>query len=311
MSVFTRKDILDINSLSREEIETIFNTARSFKEVVRRPVKKVPALRGKTVVNLFFEPSTRTKISFELAAKFLSADVINFSSSTSSILKGESLIDTLRNIQSLSADIFVVRDSSCGTPYILSRQTFSSVINAGDGTHAHPTQALLDMFTVLEKKGTLERLNVLIVGDILHSRVARSNIEGFRKFGCKVSVCGPANLLPFYLEDTGVSIFYNLDKAIKDQDVVIMLRLQKERQEKGFIPSLREYVQLYSLTQERFLLLKEGALVMHPGPVNWDVEIASALKRKVHPLVLKQVNNGLCVRMALLYLLSGGHETIN
>jgi len=262
------------------------------------------------VVNLFFEPSTRTRISFELAAKFLSADVINFSSTASSIRKGESLLDTLKNIQSLSADIFVVRDAGCGTAAILSRHTNCAVINAGDGTHAHPTQALLDMFTVMEKKGSPEKLNVLIAGDVLHSRVARSNIEGFKKFGCTVSVCGPANLMPFYRKDAGIRMFHDLDEALKGQDVVIMLRMQKERQSKGFIPSMREYVYFYSLTPQRYAKLKKDALVMHPGPVNWDVEISSSLKEKIQPLVLEQVTNGLCVRMALLYLLAGKHEAL-
>ena len=300
------KHLLDLKNTPKEWIEEVFRVATSFKEVLTRPLKKVPALRGKTVVNLFFEPSTRTRISFEMAAKFLSADVINFSTSVSSIQKGESLLDTLRNIESLSADIVVVRDSSPGTPYILSKYTQASVVNAGDGTHSHPTQALLDMFTVKQKKGRLEGLKVLIVGDILHSRVARSNIEGFTKFGAQVSVCGPANLIPFYISDWKVKVYYDFDQALEDKDVIIMLRIQRERQNKGYIPSLREYRYLYSLNRERFHRLKKDTLIMHPGPVNWDIEISSKIKPYVHPLILEQVNNGLAIRMAVLYLLSQG-----
>ncbi len=301
---FRKRHLLSMADLTPQEIEEVFSAAKSFKEVLRRPVKKVPALRGKTVVNLFFEPSTRTRISFEMAAKFLSADVINFSSSVSSIQKGESFLDTLRNIESLSADIVVVRDTSPGTPQILARHTRAKVINAGDGTHEHPTQALLDMFTVKEKKGCLEGLKVLIVGDILHSRVARSDILGFQKFGCKISLCGPPNLLPFYLQSK-IEFYYNLDQALEEKrDVIIFLRMQRERQNRGFIASLREYVDLYSLTPSRFRKVKSSALIMHPGPVNWDIEISSSVKPQVHPLILEQVNNGLCVRMALLYLIS-------
>lgn len=303
MNTWQKKHILGTKELTREEIEIIFALASSFKELSERDVKKAPALRGKTVVNLFFESSTRTKTSFELAAKRLSADVLNFSSSMSSLQKGETIIDTIKNIEAYHPDILIIRVGYSNCLPMLCRWTQASIVNAGDGCHEHPTQALLDMFTVREIKKSLEGLHVLIVGDISHSRVARSNIYGFQKFSSKISVCGPPTLIPYKFQEMGVEVFYDLDAALKDVDVVIMLRIQKERQESSFFPSLREYVDRFSLTSERVAKLKKECLVLHPGPVNWDVEISSQLKEKVHPLILTQVENGLAVRMAVLYLI--------
>jgi len=297
-----KKHLLGIKELSCEEIETIFEAANSFRELSQREVKKAPALRGKTVINLFFESSTRTRTSFELAAKRLSADVLNFSASSSSLTKGESIVDTIKNLESYHPDILVIRISQSASLYDLSKYTNASIVNAGDGCNEHPTQALLDMFTVREIKKTLRNLKVLIVGDILHSRVARSNIFGFQKFSSHVRVCGPPTLIPYEFEKLGVEIFYDLDKAIKDCDVIIFLRIQKERQKVSFFPTLREYVENFSLTVERAKRLKEDCLILHPGPVNWDIEITSQLKDKLHPLILKQVENGLAIRMAVLYL---------
>jgi len=297
-----KKHLLGIKELSCEEIETIFEAANSFRELSQREVKKAPALRGKTVINLFFESSTRTRTSFELAAKRLSADVLNFSASSSSLTKGESIVDTIKNLESYHPDILVIRISQSASLYDLSKYTNASIVNAGDGCNEHPTQALLDMFTVREIKKTLRNLKVLIVGDILHSRVARSNIFGFQKFSSHIKVCGPPTLIPYEFEKLGVEIFYDLDKAIKDCDVIIFLRIQKERQKVSFFPTLREYVENFSLTVERAKRLKEDCLVLHPGPVNWDIEITSQLKDKLHPLILKQVENGLAIRMAVLYL---------
>lgn len=299
---WSKKHLLGIKELSCEEIETIFEVANSFRELSQREVKKAPALRGKTVINLFFESSTRTRTSFELAAKRLSADVLNFSASSSSLTKGESIVDTIKNLESYHPDILVIRISQSASLYSLSKYTNASIVNAGDGCNEHPTQALLDMFTVREIKKTLKNLKVLIVGDILHSRVARSNIFGFQKFSSHVRVCGPPTLIPYEFEKMGVEIFYNLDEAIKDCDVIIFLRIQKERQKVSFFPTLREYVENFSLTVERAKRLKEDCLILHPGPVNWDIEITSQLKDKLHPLILKQVENGLAIRMAVLYL---------
>ncbi|OQX81687.1 MAG: aspartate carbamoyltransferase [Candidatus Omnitrophica bacterium 4484_70.1] len=297
-----KKHLLGIKELSCEEIETVFEAANSFRELSQREVKKAPALRGKTVINLFFESSTRTRTSFELAAKRLSADVLNFSASSSSLTKGESIVDTIKNLESYYPDILVIRIPQSASLYDLSKYTNASIVNAGDGCNEHPTQALLDMFTVREIKKTLRNLKVLIVGDILHSRVARSNIFGFQKFSSHVRVCGPPTLIPYEFEKLGVEIFYDLDEAIKDCDVIIFLRIQKERQKVSFFPTLREYVENFSLTVERAKRLKEDCLILHPGPVNWDIEITSQLKDKLHPLILKQVENGLAIRMAVLYL---------
>lgn len=297
-----QKHILGVKDLSRQELETIFALAASFKEISQREVKKVPALRGKTIVNLFFEHSTRTRISFELAAKRLSADVVNFSSSASSLAKGETLIDTVKNLESYHPDIMIVRIGASAALPLLTRYTQASLINAGDGRNEHPTQAFLDMFTVKETRGSLDNLKVLIVGDILNSRVARSNIFGFQKFSAQITVCAPPTLIPYQFEQLGVKTTYNLDEAIEDADVIIMLRIQKERQSSSFFPTQREYVDKFSLGPRRLDKLKKNCLIMHPGPVNWDVEISSALKERVHPLILRQAENGLAVRMAVLYL---------
>ncbi|RKY40134.1 MAG: aspartate carbamoyltransferase [Candidatus Omnitrophota bacterium] len=300
-----KKHLLGIKELSCEEINTIFEIASSFRELSKREVKKAPALRGKTVVNLFFESSTRTRTSFELAAKRLSADVLNFSASVSSLTKGETIVDTIKNLEAYHPDVLVVRISQSASLYNLCNYTKASIINAGDGCNEHPTQALLDMFTVKEIKKTLSNLRVLIVGDILHSRVARSNIFGFQKFSSHVKVCGPPTLIPYEFEKLGVEIFYNLDEAIENCDVVIFLRIQRERQKVSFFSTLREYVESFSLTVERAKRLKKDCLILHPGPVNWDIEITSQLKDKLHPLILKQVENGLAIRMAVLYLVGG------
>jgi aspartate carbamoyltransferase catalytic subunit len=303
--MWDRRHLLGLKDLGREDIELILDNARSFREVSSRDVKKVPALRGKTVVNLFFENSTRTRMSFELAAKRLSADVINFAASTSSLTKGETMLDTLKTIEAYSTDIFVIRHSHSTAPLYLSQHTQSSIINAGDGQNEHPTQALLDMFTVREKLGTLEGLKVVIMGDITHSRVARSNIWGFSKFGSEVTVCGPVTLVPKFFAEMPCKVSYNTEEALKDADVVIMLRIQRERQQDVYFPSQEEYNRYFALTKESARFLKKNALVLHPGPVNWDAEIDSSLKERVFPLILEQVTNGLAVRMSVLYLLGG------
>jgi aspartate carbamoyltransferase catalytic subunit len=303
-----RKDLLTIAALTADQIQLILTTAESLKEVGGRDIKKVPALRGKTVVNLFFEPSTRTRTSFELAAKRLSADVINFSPSTSSMVKGETLVDTARNIEAMQADIIVLRHPSPGAAENLARSVRSSVINAGDGWHEHPTQALLDIFTIKEKKGRLPGLVVVIVGDIAHSRVARSNILALTKLGAEVRVVAPPTMIPFGLEHFGVQVFYNLDEALIGTDVIIMLRLQRERLGQALLPSLREYAKLFCLTSERLKLAKPDAIVMHPGPLNRGVEISPSVADSRVAVILDQVTNGVSVRMALMYLLSGSSE---
>lgn len=300
-----RKDLLTIAELSAEEIDLILTTAESLKEVGGRDIKKVPALRGKTVVNLFFEPSTRTRTSFELAAKRLSADVINFSPSTSSVVKGETLIDTARNIESMQADIIVLRHSSPGAAEHLARFVRSSVINAGDGWHAHPTQALLDVYTIKEKKGKIEGLIVVIVGDVAHSRVARSNIAALTKLGATVRIVAPPTMIPLAVERLGVTVFYRLDDALAGADVIMMLRLQRERLGQALLPSIREYATLFCLTSERLKLAKPDAIVMHPGPLNRGIEISPDVADSQAAVILDQVSNGVSVRMALLYLLSG------
>ena len=300
--MWDKKHIIAIKELERRHIETIFKLARSFKELSQREVKKTPALRGKTVVNLFFENSTRTRTSFELAAKRLSADVLNFSSSTSSLSKGESIIDTIKNLESYHPDIIVARVSFSASMWTFMRYTNASIINAGDGANEHPTQALLDMFTVEEAKGALENLKILIIGDIKNSRVARSDIFGFQKFSSSVRVCAPPALIPYKFEEMGVEVFNDLDKALDNVDVIIMLRIQSERQGEDFSPPLREYVERFSLTPARIKKIKKNCLIMHPGPINWDVEISSALKERLHPFILHQAGNGLAVRMAVLYL---------
>jgi aspartate carbamoyltransferase catalytic subunit len=301
-----RKDLLGIRDLSVEEITLILETAESFKEVSGRDIKKVPTLRGKTVVNLFFEPSTRTRTSFELAAKRLSADVINFAASASSVVKGETLLDTARNIEAMQADIIVLRHPAAGAPDILARSLRASVVNAGDGGHEHPTQALLDLFTLREKKRELRGLRLVIVGDIAHSRVARSNIFALTKLGAEVRVVGPPTMIPHDIERLGVTVHFDLDEALQGADVIMMLRLQFERQGIALFPSIREYAQLYCLTPERVRLASPDVLVMHPGPINRGVEIAPEVADSVASTILEQVTNGIAVRMAVLYLLSGG-----
>ncbi|MBI2093390.1 MAG: aspartate carbamoyltransferase catalytic subunit [Candidatus Omnitrophica bacterium] len=300
-----KKDLLGLRELSAEEIGLILETAQSFKEVSLRPIKKVPALRGKTVVNLFFEPSTRTRTSFELAAKRLSADIVNISPQGSSLAKGETVLDTVKNLEALKVDIFVIRHAAAGVPHRVAQRTSACVINAGDGAHEHPTQALLDLFTIHEKKGRIEGLNVSIIGDISHSRVARSNIWGLTKLGAKVTVCGPPPLIPTQIESLGVSVTYRIEEAIKDADVLMLLRIQHERQEAKLVPSLREYRLRYGIDQGRLSFAKPGILIMHPGPVNRGVEIDSAVADGPYSVILDQVTNGLAVRMAVLYLVSG------
>ncbi|MFY9269329.1 MAG: aspartate carbamoyltransferase catalytic subunit [Candidatus Manganitrophaceae bacterium] len=300
-----RKDVLAIAEMEREEIELILQTAESFKEISTREIKKVPTLRGKTVVNLFFEPSTRTRTSFELAAKRLSADLINISASSSSVSKGETLLDTARNIEAMQTDIVILRHASSGAPYLLARALRSAVINAGDGAHEHPSQGLLDLFTIKEKKGEIRGLKVVIVGDVLHSRVARSDIHGLKKLGAAVHLAAPPTMIPRGIEEWGVTVHYRLEEAIAGADVIILLRLQLERQGKGYFPTLREYARLYGLDGKRLLLAQTGVLVMHPGPINRGVEVTSEVADGLSSVILEQVTNGIAVRMALLYLLSG------
>lgn len=301
---FKRKDLLGLASLSSEEMALILDSAEPFKEVSGREIKKVPALRGKTVVNLFFEPSTRTRTSFELAAKRLSADVVNFSPSSSSVVKGETLLDTAKNIEFMQADILILRHPSAGAAEILARNSRLSVINAGDGWHEHPTQALADLLTIKEKKGQVRDLQVAIVGDLAHSRVARSNIHALTTMGANVRVVGPPTMMPLFLHRLGVEVYHDFDKAIAGVDVVIMLRLQLERQGRSLFPSIREYARLYGLTSERVRRAATDVLVMHPGPVNRGVEISHEVVDSGSAVILDQVSNGVAVRMGLMYLLS-------
>ncbi|WP_307400346.1 aspartate carbamoyltransferase catalytic subunit [Desulfofundulus luciae] len=301
-----RKDLLGLQNLSAEEIKLILDTAVPMKEILGRAIKKVPTLRGRTVVTLFYEPSTRTRTSFELAAKYLSADSVNISTSTSSVVKGETLKDTARTLAAMGADVVILRHPMAGAPNLLARTIRAAVINAGDGAHEHPTQALLDLFTVREKKGGLAGLNVAIIGDILHSRVARSNIWGFTKMGARVRICGPATMIPPEIEATGVQVCTRIEEALDGADVVMMLRIQLERQQRGLFPSIREYARLFGLNRERLALARSGALVMHPGPINRGVEIAPEVADGINSVINEQVTNGVAVRMALLYLLSGG-----
>jgi len=297
-----RKDLLGLRELEREEIELILDNAESFREILTRPVKKVPALRGKTIVNLFFEPSTRTRTSFELAEKMMSADVVNISASSSSVVKGETLKDTARNLRALKADVIVLRHPFPGGPYLLANSLDCSIINAGDGAHEHPTQALLDMLTLREVKGRIEGLRIAIVGDISHSRVARSNIWGLTKLGARVCLVGPPTLIPPKVEEMGVEVYYNLDEVIPKVDVLMALRIQLERQKKGLFPSIREYRALYGITRERLKRAKKELLIMHPGPVNRGIELDPDVADGPHSVILDQVTNGLAVRMAVLYL---------
>jgi len=302
---WTKKDLLSLYDLSREEIVHILNTAEEFKKVSQRNVKKVPALRGKTVVNLFVEPSTRTRLSFELAEKRLSADTINIQADVSSIRKGESLLDTVKNIRALQVDIVVMRHSAAGAPNFLAREMDCSIVNAGDGAHSHPTQALLDIFTMREKLGRIEGLNVAIVGDILHSRVARSNIWGLLKLGAHVSIAGPSTLVPKEFEQIGVRVCKNLREAVEGADVINLLRIQHERQKAEFFPSIGEYSKFYGINPESMKYVSPNALIMHPGPINRGVELDSAVADGPQSVILEQVTNGLAVRMAVLFLVSG------
>jgi len=302
----TRKDLLGIEDISMEEIETFLTTAESLKEISERAIKKVPYLRGKTVANLFFEPSTRTLASFSLAEKRLSADSFNLSSSSSSVLKGETLLDTVRNLEAMKVDFVVIRHSMSGAPHFIAKRLTASVINAGDGTHEHPTQALLDLLSLKEKFGSLKGKKIVIVGDIMHSRVARSNIWGLKKMGAEVSVCGPPTLIPYKIEKMGVKVYYDLNEAIEDKDVIYVLRIQKERQTGGLLPSLREYIELYGITPEKLKKAKKDVIIMHPGPINRGVELDPRVADGKHSIILGQVTNGVAVRMAVLYLLSGG-----
>ncbi|MEO0199060.1 MAG: aspartate carbamoyltransferase catalytic subunit [candidate division WOR-3 bacterium] len=308
-SVIKRKDLLGLEELEKIEIETILETAKSLREILYRPIKKVPTLKGKTVVNMFFEPSTRTQSSFDLAAKRLSADTVSVSTKGSAVQKGESLLDTLLNIDAMKADAFIIRHWASGAPHFLAKHTEAAVINAGDGTHEHPTQALLDMLTMLDRFGKIEGLNVLIVGDILHSRVARSNIFGLTKLGAHVTLAGPPTLLPEYFKELGVEISYNIDDAVKEKDVIMALRIQRERLEEAYFPSIREYRKYFGITRERLKKAKKNAVIMHPGPVNWGVELDFDLIQERESLILDQVTNGVAVRMAVLYLFIRGEKS--
>ena len=304
-STFSHRHILGIEQLSTEDIAYILNTADSFKEISARPIKKVPTLRGHTIINLFFEPSTRTRLSFEIAAKRMSADTFNISPSTSSTTKGETLIDTARNISAMHPDIIIIRHSSSGAPHLLSRHVNAAVINAGDGAHEHPSQGLLDLLTVKEHRGTLNGLKIAIIGDIAHSRVAHSDIVGFTKMGSEVYVYGPSTLIPKGIEQLGAVVCTSLEQAVRDADVVMTLRIQKERQNDPLLPSLREYSREFGISRSVLALARPGALVMHPGPVNRGVELNPDVADGPQSVILDQVTNGVAVRMALLYLVMG------
>jgi aspartate carbamoyltransferase catalytic subunit len=303
-----RKDLLGIAELSPEEIALILDTAVAMKEVGSRPIKKVPALRGKTVVNLFFEPSTRTRTSFEIAEKRLSADTLSVAIGTSSVVKGETLVDTALNLEAMSPDMIVLRHSSSGACHLLSRVCRSAIVNAGDGTNEHPTQALLDALTIRERKGRLQGLKVAIIGDLLHSRVLRSNIHLLTKMGADVWICGPPTLVPAEIRQFGVHVTSYVDEAVADADVVMLLRIQLERMEGAYFPSLREYFQVFGMTEARLRLARPDVMIMHPGPMNRGVEIASEVADGPYSVILDQVANGVAVRMAVLYLLAGGAE---
>ena len=306
MNSLERKDLLDIKSLTTSEIKLICNSAKYFKNLFTRSIKTVPVLRGKTVCFLFYEPSTRTKISFELAAKRLSADIINVTVSTSSVVKGESLIDTVHTLEAMKADYIVMRHSAALAPHFLSKNIKASVINAGDGYNAHPTQALLDVYSILEKYEDLEGLHIGIVGDIKHSRVARSDIEIFKRLGAKVTICGPPTLVPDNFKIFEVDISYNLDEILPDLDIINMLRIQKERQSGSMFPSLREYHRQFALTSDRLTKCKDNAIIMHPGPINRGVEVDDIVVDCSNTIINEQITNGIAIRMSIFYLLSGG-----
>ncbi|MBX6423997.1 aspartate carbamoyltransferase catalytic subunit [Thermosulfurimonas sp. F29] len=305
---FPHRHLLEIGPLSREDIRIVLETARNLKEVLRRPIPKVPTLRGKVVANLFFEPSTRTKLSFERAAKVLSAEVLNFSARGSSLEKGENLLDTVKNLKAMGPDLFVIRHPASGAPHFVARHIDVPVINAGDGFHEHPTQALLDLLTVWEKKGTLSGLKVAIIGDIRHSRVAHSDILAFRKMGAEVCVSGPGTLLPPEREALGARVCFRPEEAVEGADVVIALRVQKERHGRPLFPSFHEYARYFGLSREILSRAAEGALLMHPGPINWGIELAPELADFPGQVILEQVENGVAVRMALLLLLLKSSE---
>ncbi len=301
---FNRKDLLGIRDLEVHEIEHILDLALSLKEINTREIKKVPTLRGKTVIHLFYEPSTRTRTSFDIAAKRLSADTYSITGSTSSMVKGETLLDTLKNLEAMKPDVFVIRHSASGAPHVLAQRTPASVINAGDGMHEHPSQALLDMLTILEHKKKLDGLKIVIIGDIFHSRVARSNIWGLTKMGASVTVCGPTTLIPPHIDQMGATVSHNVGECLADADVIMVLRLQKERQQQMLLPSLREYSTYYGINSEKLRKAKPDALIMHPGPINRGVEISPEVADGPYSVILDQVTNGVAVRMALLYLLA-------
>lgn len=300
------KDLVGLEELSAEQIIAILDTAEPFKEISERRIKKVPVLRGKTIVNLFFEPSTRTRVSFEFAEKRLSADTVNVAASSSSVVKGETLVDTARNLEAMKIDMVVMRHGASGAAQFLAERIPSNVVNAGDGFHEHPTQALLDMLTIRDHRGKIDGVKVCIVGDIMHSRVARSNIYGLRALGAEVAVCGPKTLLPVGIEDMGVTVFSRVEEAIQWADVLNILRLQLERMQGGFLPSLREYNQIWGVSSERLAQAPGEILILHPGPMNRGVEIDSDVADGPHSVILEQVTNGVAIRMAVLYLLAGG-----
>ena len=303
---FKSKDLLGIEDLDSQDIELVLSTAGSLREVSEREIKKVPTLRGRTIINLFYEPSTRTRTSFEIAAKRMSADAVNISVSASSAVKGETIKDTAKNLEAMKPDCIVVRHSASGVPHMLADYLKCSVVNAGDGAHEHPSQALLDMFTVKEKKGTIKGLKLAIIGDIGHSRVARSNIYGFTKLGAEVVVAGPPTMMPPGIERLGCRATFSMEDAIADADVIMMLRIQMERQERGLFPGVREYSRYFGLNEERVKLAKDGVLIMHPGPINRGVEIAPEVADGPYSVILDQVTNGVAVRMAILFLLAEG-----
>lgn len=305
---FKRKDILGLEDLTAEEIDLILDTAEPMKEILSRDIKKVPTLRGRSVVTLFYEPSTRTRTSFELAAKYLGADTTSIAVATSSVQKGESLRDTARTIEAMAADVIIIRHSAAGAPHLLARWVHSRVLNAGDGAHEHPTQALLDMYTIRERKGGFRGLKVAILGDISHSRVARSNIWGLTKMGAEVRVVGPATLMPPDIEKMGVQVYHNWEEGLTDVDVINVLRIQLERQKKGLFPSIREYTRLYGLDEKKLHVARPDVLVLHPGPVNRGIEISPEVQDGPHAAINEQVTNGVAVRMALLYLLMARGE---
>ena len=303
-----RKHVLGLSDFSIEEIEFVLDTAKSMEEILTRDIKKVPALRGKTVLNLFFEPSTRTRTSFEIAGKRLSADVVNFGSATSSVTKGETLLDTARNINAMKPNIIVLRHPASGSPHFLARHLSCSIINAGDGMNEHPSQGLLDLYTMMKVKQKVYGLNIAIIGDIIHSRVVRSNLHSLGKMGAKVRLCGPPTLAPKEMERSGVMVTWDIREAVKDADIVMMLRIQMERQKSAYFPSLREYSRCFGLNRAVFSLAREDAVIMHPGPINRGVEISDDLADCERSIVLDQVEAGVPVRMALLYLLAGGQD---